>query len=76
MADFLKAYAPVRQWEGGWCNVPGDAGGENYAGIARAFSLAGRAGPSSTRKKTIRPTARARRLFRAASLPSPASRIW
>ena len=37
MADFLKAYAPVRQWEGGWCNVPGDAGGETYAGIARAF---------------------------------------
>ena len=37
MADFLKAYAPVKQWEGGWCNVPGDAGGETYAGIARAF---------------------------------------
>lgn len=37
MADFLKAYAPVKQWEGGWCDVPGDAGGETYAGIARNF---------------------------------------
>lgn len=37
MADFLKAYAPVKQWEGGWCNVPGDSGGETYAGIARNF---------------------------------------
>lgn len=37
MADFLKGYAPVRQFEGGWCNVPGDAGGETYAGIARNF---------------------------------------
>lgn len=37
MADFLKAYEPVAQFEGGWCNVKGDAGGETYAGIARAF---------------------------------------
>ncbi len=37
MADFEKAYAPVKAWEGGWCNVPGDAGGETYAGVARAF---------------------------------------
>ena len=37
MADFLKAYEPVRQYEGGWCDVPGDAGGETYAGIARNF---------------------------------------
>lgn len=37
MAEFLKAYAPVKQWEGGWCDVPGDAGGETYAGIARNF---------------------------------------
>lgn len=37
MAEFLKAYAPVKQWEGGWCDVPGDSGGETYAGIARNF---------------------------------------
>lgn len=37
MADFLKAYAPLRQFEGGWCDVQGDAGGETYAGIARNF---------------------------------------
>lgn len=32
-----KPYDPVRQWEGGWCNVEGDRGGETYAGIARNF---------------------------------------
>lgn len=37
MADFLTAYKPLKQFEGGWCNVAGDAGGETYAGIARAF---------------------------------------
>lgn len=37
MAEFLQAYAPVAQFEGGWCNVKGDAGGETYAGIARNF---------------------------------------
>lgn len=37
MAIFKKAYEPVRQWEGGWCNVEGDRGGETYAGIARNF---------------------------------------
>ena len=37
MADFLAAYNPLKQFEGGWCNVPGDAGGETYAGIARNF---------------------------------------
>ena len=37
MAIFEKAYDPVRQWEGGWCNVEGDRGGETYAGIARNF---------------------------------------
>lgn len=37
MADFEHAYAPVRQFEGGWCDIPGDRGGETYAGIARAF---------------------------------------
>lgn len=37
MAQFEHAYAPVKQWEGGWCDVPGDAGGETYAGIARNF---------------------------------------
>lgn len=37
MADFLTAYGPLQQFEGGWCNVAGDAGGETYAGIARNF---------------------------------------
>lgn len=37
MAEFLQAYEPVRRWEGGWCDVPGDSGGETYAGIARNF---------------------------------------
>lgn len=37
MSDFLTAYTPLKQFEGGWCNVPGDAGGETYAGIARNF---------------------------------------
>lgn len=37
MADFLMAYAPLKEFEGGWCDVPGDAGGETYAGIARNF---------------------------------------
>ena len=37
MADFLVAYEPLKKFEGGWCNVPGDAGGETYAGIARNF---------------------------------------
>lgn len=37
MAIFMLAYEPVREWEGGWCNVSGDAGGETYAGIARNF---------------------------------------
>lgn len=37
MADFLKAYAPLKNFEGGWCNVSGDPGGETYAGIARNF---------------------------------------
>lgn len=37
MADFLISYAPLKAFEGGWCNVKGDAGGETYAGIARNF---------------------------------------
>lgn len=37
MADFLTACTPLKQFEGGWCNVKGDAGGETYAGIARNF---------------------------------------
>lgn len=34
---FETAYAPLRGFEGGWCNDPGDAGGETYGGIARNF---------------------------------------
>lgn len=37
MADFHTAYGPIKHFEGGWCNVAGDAGGETYAGIARNF---------------------------------------
>ena len=36
-ALFETAYAPLRGFEGGWCNDPGDAGGETYGGIARNF---------------------------------------
>lgn len=37
MADFNIAYAPLKQFEGGWTNDPNDRGGETYAGIARNF---------------------------------------
>ena len=36
-SNFEKAYAPVKKWEGGYCHVSGDSGGETYAGIARNF---------------------------------------
>lgn len=35
MADFKKAYAKVKKFEGGYANNPNDRGGETYAGIAR-----------------------------------------
>lgn len=37
MAEFELACEPLKGFEGGWCNVPGDAGEETYGGIARAF---------------------------------------
>ncbi len=37
MAEFEEAYSIVKRFEGGWCDVPGDRGGETYAGIARNF---------------------------------------
>ena len=37
MAEFARAYSLVRRYEGGWCHVKGDPGGETYAGIARNF---------------------------------------
>lgn len=37
MANFETAYAPLKQYEGGWSNDPDDRGGETYAGIARSF---------------------------------------
>lgn len=37
MADFAIAYAPLKQFEGGYANVKADRGGETYAGIARNF---------------------------------------
>lgn len=35
MAQFEKAYAKVKKFEGGYANNPNDRGGETYAGIAR-----------------------------------------
>lgn len=35
MADFLKAWAKTSIYEGGYCNVVADRGGETYKGIAR-----------------------------------------
>ncbi len=37
MADFEIAYAPLKDFEGGYDNDPDDRGGETYAGIARKF---------------------------------------
>lgn len=37
MADFEIAYAPLKDFEGGYDNDPDDRGGETYAGIARNF---------------------------------------
>ena len=37
MADFDIAYAPLKDFEGGYDNDPDDRGGETYAGIARKF---------------------------------------
>ena len=37
MAEFAIAYAPLKQYEGGYDNDPDDNGGETYAGIARNF---------------------------------------
>lgn len=37
MANFEIAYAPLKQFEGGYDNDPDDRGGETYAGIARNF---------------------------------------
>lgn len=37
MSDFKTAYAPLKQYEGGYANNPADRGGETYAGIARKF---------------------------------------
>ena len=35
MADFVKYYRHLRQYEGGLANVKGDSGGYTYAGISR-----------------------------------------
>ena len=37
MADFEIAYAPLKDFAGGYDNDPDDRGGETYAGIARKF---------------------------------------
>ena len=35
MADLKIAEAKTLKWEGGYCNIPGDKGGETIFGIAR-----------------------------------------
>lgn len=37
MANFDIAYAPLKDFEGGYDNDPDDRGGETYAGISRKF---------------------------------------
>ena len=37
MAEFLSAQSYVIKNEGGYCEVPGDKGGETYCGIARNY---------------------------------------
>lgn len=37
MADFAIAYAPLKDYEGGYSNDPSDSGGETYAGISRRY---------------------------------------
>ncbi|MBF0417003.1 MAG: hypothetical protein HQL86_01985 [Magnetococcales bacterium] len=37
MPDFHKAFQKTMGHEGGWCNTPGDRGGETYRGIARVY---------------------------------------
>ena len=76
MADFLISYAPLKAFEGGWCNVKGDAGGETYAGIARNFSRTGRAGRSLTRKKATLPSVRVPPPFPPTSPRFPACGTW
>ncbi|MBF0340222.1 MAG: hypothetical protein HQL95_04585 [Magnetococcales bacterium] len=37
MPDFSTAFQKTMGHEGGWCNTPGDRGGETYRGISRVF---------------------------------------
>lgn len=37
MATFDKAYPFTKKYEGGYANIPGDLGGETYAGISRKY---------------------------------------
>lgn len=37
MADFKTAKMKTLHWEGGYCNVSGDAGGITFAGVAKNF---------------------------------------
>jgi hypothetical protein len=37
-SDFLRCYKTVRQWEGNYCNLLYDKGGETYGGITRNFN--------------------------------------
>ncbi len=57
MADFLTAHKRSAVHEGGWCDVPGDAGGETYKGIARTRhpGWAGWAIVDAWKKKNGRP---------------------
>ena len=37
MANFKEAFDRTLTYEGGWCNVEGDPGGETYCGIAKNY---------------------------------------
>lgn len=54
MAEFALAYAPVKNFEGGWCDDFGDKGGETFCGCARNFFPTNRSGRSSiVRNRTL-----------------------
>jgi len=66
MADFLQAYERTMGNEGGYklTNIPGDAGGQTYAGISRRFHPTW-PGWTYVDRKEIPPTALVRDFYRA-----------
>ena len=76
MAEFEQAYAPLRGFEGGWCNDVGDAGGETYGGIARNFFPHWQGWPSLMPQKITRLGGKGKMLFRAIWRAYLALPIW